>query len=335
MGRASRLLFLAILISGCGSPQPERVYVDLDRVLASDPVIHTKPIELPKPPSASPAVIVKQPGLPATSTTDRTIERLQTAKKLIAENRSKSIASFSSMLKRIYVAQANDEIAKRDRDVQPERDGILDAALKRLRQAFDAYGAERGPLVAQLNVLVRNTNLADQSIPDNADPITKSHIVKANQIRVQLREIEARYNKQAANLLDAAEKEIQSEIAALAEQAKKIRSTAEAKAMKEAEGKATQTQVSLDVQVTQLVPESLPGVPAKQVAVPGSPPLPAPPANPSGTIFGSLEERRHLLDQEVQIWIRSTGRIRSLTPQGGRDATEEFTQWRRAHKVGP
>lgn len=336
MRRNSLLAVIAILLSGCAATQPDRVYVDLDRALAGERTSDMAIPTLPQPKAPSPPTVVKQQGLPATSTTDRTIERLEAARRLISENRGRSIASLSAMLKRIYLAQANDEIAKRDKDVQPEHDTILAAALGRLRTLFETYGEQRGPLLARLNILARSSDLTDQGEPENADAVTKANVVAANKVRAQLRALDERYNSEATRLLADAQQEIESELATLGAEAAKTRSAAERKAVSEAESKANQTELSLDVQVKQLVPSSLPAVPPRQVIVPGSAPMPPLPADNQKPIFGSLEQRRQLLDQEIDIWVRTTGRIRTKTgTKGSRDATTEFLQWRSAHKVGP
>ncbi|HVT13783.1 MAG TPA: hypothetical protein VHE55_16075 [Fimbriimonadaceae bacterium] len=336
MRRSSFFAIIAILLSGCAGKQPDRVYVDVDAILASERAPDLKISPLPQPKAPSPPSVVKQQGLPATSTTDRTLERLEAARRLIAENRGRSIASLSAMLKRVYLAQANDEIEKRRKDVQPEHDTILAAALERLREAFIAYGRERGPYLARLNVLVRNTDLEDQTVPENADPVAKANILAANKVRVDIRALDARYDKEASRLLAEAQGEIESEIAAIQAEADKTRAAAEHKALEEAESKANQTQVSLDVQVKQLVPGSLPAIPPRQVIVPGSAPMPALSKDTVQPIFGSLEQRRQLLDQEIDIWVRTTGHIRTKPgAKDSRDATTEFLQWRSAHKVGP
>ena len=335
MRRNSLLAILAILISGCASTQPERVYVDADRVLASDKAPELKGTPLPQPPPAKPPVSVKQAGLPATSTTDRTLERLAFAKRLIEENRNKSIASLSAMLTRIYEAQAEDEIERRRVALLPERDLIFNAALQRLREVFEQYGQRRGPLLAALNNLARSPDLKDQQIPTTADGIQKLRITRSNATRAQIRELDREYDAQARQLLAEAQQQIQAEIAKLQEQAKQLRGAAETKAVQEAESKATQTQTALNVRIKQLVPEHLPSVPARQVVIPGAAMLPPAPTDTARAIFGSLEERRHLIDQEIDIWIKTTGRERSRAPKGVRDATEEFLQWRRAHEVGP
>ncbi len=336
MRRSSYLAIIAILLSGCAATQPDRVYVDTDSILASEraPTLEISP--LPQPKAPSPPSVVKQQGLPATTTTDRTLDRLEAARRLIEENRGRSIATLSAMLTRVYLAQATAENAKREKDVQPEHDTILQAALERLREAFEAYGQERGPYVARLNVLARNTDLEDQAVPENADPIAKANILAANKVRADIRALDARYDEKASRLLAEAQAEIEGEIATIQAEAEKTRAAAEHKALQDAESKANQTQVSLDVQVKQVVPGSLPAVPPRQVIVPGSAPMPALPKGVVQPIFGSLEERRRLLDQEIDIWVRTTGHIRTKPgAKNSRDATAEFLQWRSAHKVGP
>jgi hypothetical protein len=335
MRRNSSLAILAILISGCASSQPERVYVDLDRAVQAEQAPELQVAALPQPKAGALPVTVKQAGLPATSITDRTRERLVLAKQLVDENRGKSIASLSTMLKRVYLAQTEDEIANQNREELPQQDSIIADAFAGLRQVFEEYGTRRGPLLAPLNLLARSTSLAIHVVPANADALTKKNLTMANDLRRQILALDAQYNAQATELLAEAGEKLRVALARLDERAKQMRVAAESKAVAEAESKAAQTQTSMDVQIKQLVPESLPVVPPRQVVVPGSPTLPPPPTDTAKPIFGSLGERRHLLDQEIDIWIKSTGKTRSLTANGVRDATEGFLQWRSAHKVGP
>src|SRR5438105_3025010 len=78
------------LFAGCSPPVPGRlVYVDIDKVIGADPAPELAGAPLPQPKPPAPGVVVKQPGLPAVSTTDRTLQHLAQAKKLISENRNK------------------------------------------------------------------------------------------------------------------------------------------------------------------------------------------------------------------------------------------------------
>jgi len=326
---------LAFLISGCATTQPERVYVDLDRVFGTERPTQTAGLTVPRPPGPAPAVIVKQPGLPATSTGDQTDERLQEAKKLIEENRNRSIATLSSMLERIYVARANDANAVREKAAQPEQSKILASAVTRLRQAFEAYARQRGPLLPRLNALAHGTDLAPVPISEGATPLATRRITEANKLRGQIRSLDAAYDADATKILSDAQKEIEDETAALGRQAEAVRAAAHAQALSEAESQATATQTSLNVQVTKLLPESLPAVASRDVTIPGSRPLAAAPESKNQPIFGSLDEHRRLIDEQIDIWVKSTGGVRSLTPRGAHDRTEEFLQWRSAHKVGP
>lgn len=326
---------IAAMLFGCEAPASQRVFIDIDKVLAADPLPSLKVDPLPQPPPASPAVTVSQPGLPATRTTDRTIERLKVAKQIIEENRGKSIASLSSMLRRIYLAQADDRIDRMNRDQQPESDALLDESLAGIRALFERYGEERGPLLAHLGALARSTDLSVDPIPAGADEIEKSRKTRANELRVQIRRLDSAYEQQAQALLDQAYAKIQEQIKALEVQAEMIRKAAESKAVQDAESKARQTQADLSVRINDLVPDALPAVPSRKVAVPGSASLPNAPSDKTDAIFGSLEERRRLIDREVDIWVKTTGRVRSSTKDGVTDATEDFLQWRRAHTVGP
>jgi len=334
MRRNSVLLIGAILVSGCASPQPERVFVSVDRVLAAESIGQPS-FQMPKPPGPVPATVVRQPGLPATSVSDRTAARLEAAKKLISENRSRSIDTLSKMLERIYDARAEDEIAKREQDAEPGRSAILTAAVTKLRSAFDAYSQLRSPLVTRLNAIAQSIDLQAVPLPPSVTPHAKLRIEEANTLRSQIRKLDAAYDAQAAGILADAQKEIDAESATLSREATVTRQEARAKALSEAETQATATQASLNVQVTKLIPESLPAVQGRTLTIPGSAILSMPPQPKYEAIFGSLEERRRLIDEQIDIWVKTTGGVRSSTPNGAHDRTEEFLQWRSTHKVGP
>lgn len=257
------------------------------------------------------------------------------AKQLIAANRGKSIASLSSMLKQIYLAQAKDQIDRMTREQQPESDAILTAVLADLRALFERYADDRGPLLAHLSALSRSNDLSDEPVPEGADRIETSRIEQANKLRAQIRQMDSAYDQQAQVLLDAAYAKIDEEIRKLQAEADQIRAAAAAQAQAEAESKANKTQTAINVELKGLVPDVLPPVPSRRVVVPGSPSLPEAPTDKTDAIFGSLDERRRLLDHEVDIWIKTTGRQRSSSKAGARDATEDFLRWRSAHTVGP
>lgn len=337
MRRNSSLLVLAILLSGCASPQPESVYVDLDRAVLAARGPETRGTPLPQPPAPSPALTVDQPGLSAITSRDLTRDRLEAAKRLIAENRRTSIQALSAMLMRVYLAEAEDQKAVEERGSQPARAAIVDQAFADLRTLFEAYGEQRGPPLAHLNVLARtkHIDLEPQPIPETADGIRQRLIGLANDEREFIRGLDAEYDAAADALLARARKDIADALAALDAADTARRRGASAKATREAESKAAETQSQLEVQLTQLVPSTFPAIPPHRATVAGTAPLPPAPVDVSKPLFGSLEQRRHLLDQEIDIWIRTTGRRRSMQARGVRDATELFLQWRSAHQVGP
>src|SRR5262249_32471040 len=159
------------------------------------------------------AVIVKQTGLPATATGDKTLVRLEAARKLIAANRGKSIAALSAMLKRVYLAQAEDEIEKRSKEVQPAHQDLMAAAFGHMREELEAYGRLRGPLIAKLSVVARSTSLEPQAAPSDGDAVMLKRIADANELRSQIRALDKEYDSKADGLMAEAEKAIQAEIA--------------------------------------------------------------------------------------------------------------------------
>lgn len=336
MRKVSPIAFVLLFLSGCGSPQPDSVYVDLDRVMAEQPTGMVAAESVPNPPAAKPDVTLKQAGYPASTLSDRTLSRLELAKKLIAANRETSIESLQRLLRRIYLAKAEDEITKREKELQPSQYAFLDQAFADLRALFERYGEERGPLLAELNIKGNGKlTLFDQPVPENAGAITKYNLLRANELRRQLRQIDFNYNAQAEVLFQQAQQQIDAEITRLKAQAAKDRIAAEDRALQEAREQASVSSKPIEVEVQHLLPSTLPAVPSHTATVPGTRSLDKAPENKARQIFGSLEERRRVLDQQIAIWVKTTGKKRASTANGATDATEEFLRWRSAHKVGP
>jgi hypothetical protein len=257
------------------------------------------------------------------------------AKELIRENRQTSIASLQKLLRRIYLAKAEDEIQKAETGLQPAKDEFFDRAFADLRALFEAYGEERGPLLAELNIQADgNLTLAEQPVPPNSTPLVQYHVRRSNELRVQLREIEERYQTQAQALFTEAQRRIDEEITRLQLAASKARIEAEDKALADAKAQATINSAPIEVEVQQLIPPTLPAIPAHQVTVPGTNKLPDPPVHKGKQIFGSLTSQRHVLDEQIDIWTKTSGLIRSKNPNGAIDVTEEFLRWRNEHKAG-
>lgn len=333
LGALALPLTLTLALAGCRGPRPALVYVEMDRVLAARP--EPQAIPTPEPLSPAPARTVILPALPATTTTDRLIQRLQQAKELIAASRHQSIESLNDLLKSVYLAEAEAEIARNAHSTQPDRAGIFASALAELRTVFLDYGHERGPLLAQLSIYARNTELAPAPIPSDATPIEAYNIRQANLVREQIRKIDARYQERADHLLAEAQKEIDAQLRILQAQAERERADAERKAKEEAKRQLSETQVDVDNAVESLIPPSLPAVPAESVTIPAGPGLGATRTFAPTSLFGSLEQRRRILDQQVDLWIKSKGWRRALKPTGARNATDEFLQWRNARNLGP
>lgn len=333
MRRTSLIVFGAFALAGCRGPRPALVYVDLDRLSAGQ--TKPNPIQIPAPSAPAPARTVTLPALPATTTTDRLIQRLQQAKELIAASRHQSIESLNDLLKSVYLAEAEAEIARNAHSTQPDRAGIFAGALAELRAVFLDYGQERGPLLAQLSIYARNTDLAPALAPSDATPIEAYNTRKSNLVREQIREMDARYQARADQLLADAQKEIDAQLRILQGQAERERADAERKAKEEAKRQLSETQVDVDNAVESLIPPSLPAVPAESLTVPAGPGLGAAPTFAPTPLFGSLEQRRRILDQQVDLWIKSKGWRRASKPVGARNATDEFLQWRHARNLGP
>ncbi len=334
MRRSSPLAILALLISGCASTQPALVYVDVDTVIGREHAADLRVPKAPSPPSPLAPAVVTQKGLAATTVTDRTIQRLQAAKKFIQQNRDESIQSLGRMLRRVYLARADDEITRQQKASQPARDDIYSAAFDKVRDLFVAYGLERGPPLAQLNILADGTSLKPLAIPIDATTTRRSRMEESNRLRKQIRDLDARYDAQAQVLMQQAQQEIDAELTRLQALAGKQRLEAENLAYQEAAKTVTKRQSNLDVELQHMVPTQLPAMAGHTVAVPGTTSLPAPPQRTDRPIFGSLEERRRLIEREIDIWIKTTGRRRSAGSAGAENGTDLFLQWRNAHKVG-
>lgn len=239
------------------------------------------------------------------------------------------------MLSSIRKAHAAEEDEKQAKAIEAKIEARFAGMRQDLGEVFEGYAKDRGILLSNLNLLVGGTDLRRQSIPLGADPVTKWNISKANGIRAEIQKADDEFDSHADAILELARNDIE-KISEEHESENRIRrAAAKANDIAEAETMAAQAQTSLEDRVQQLVPERASSVPPRQISVPASTPMSPAPSYNVAPLFGSLEEHRRLLSEQVDLWIMSTGRKRSPKSKGVRDVTDEFLKWRSAHKVGP
>ena len=102
----------------------------------------------------------------------------------------------------------------------------------------------------------------------------------------------------------------------------------------EASKQVRESRAGLDSQIGAGTSLHVPAASGHKVTVPGtSQPKAMPPTDVRG-LMESPAERRLLIEQQVEIWLRTNGWKRAATAKAGRDGTQEFNQWRATYKAG-
>lgn len=323
----SLLLLFAVLLGGCGS-ELKPVYVDLGQVPAggalqasSTPVV---------PPSASAGSGLALDAMPeqrlALSEND---ERLKLTQASLDRIREAALRDYRTRLEAEAMATirkwTTDELAK----LGPRRDEAIETVFGTYRPLFEEFAPVKGRVRLEL---ANDVGFPDPD-PDSLrapDPeateawASFNRAVDARKTLVTLDSMAERAWSERLGAIDAEFSEAQAAIvreAAEREDAARKSAAAEAQRLVDQLDSDLGQAVKID-RVLEKMPPEVVRIPATAAVGPSLPPA-SKPDPPTDTRRAQLE-----------IWARVRGY--RLVPRGqGRDATEEFLNWRRSFAPGP
>lgn len=338
MRRSRRRLcvcLIPLIAAGC-SPEPRRVFVDVDSVLALE---HRDPIpspSLPQTPEAFPAFRGGVPALPGKAVSvPLTRARVEAAKKLVQSSDESAFEALAQQLRDIRVAQITREANARIEALKPEAATFRKEALARALEDFQAASPTRGRALDRLSLIV--------GFPD-PDPLSERDIEPASR-RIARRLEEAKSLREIIRTFDAdvADRDDALDAAALDRYYKALaeiyddldraKLAAGEDALKEAQAQRLQAKPSVGSIVEDGAEGRLKAVRAASVDFPPGPRLSQAPRSTSGRVDGADQEREQI-ETDLQIWMAANGYVAAKSKGSARDATEEFMEWRNAQRIG-
>ncbi|HEY3781445.1 MAG TPA: hypothetical protein VGL56_10205 [Fimbriimonadaceae bacterium] len=338
MPKNRRYLFFLLLAgtAGCASKQ-QAVFVDLDKVAASESL--ERPVAVAKPPPAPSFTGSKLsfPEMPASVYrlgSDK--ERVQEVERVMEQSRQQALIQIAARLKDAYLASINSaetlafaNFAKNDTNYQ--------TAIDAVHQKFLVYADKRGPLVARLVLPVGfpDPDPKSQTPPPRSGTVAYNQFQLAVKLRAQIAELDKDFKQEEIAIFAKTSKAIQDKRQSLQQDFEKQRAAADAEAQKQALAEVQLQQANLRTVLADKSVVVFPAEPGHSVTVAGSTTPPSPPTvNQPGE--AELTQRMRDADlSDLKIWAALHSYVISSTPRGARDATTDFIQWKKAHLATP
>lgn len=340
--RGSLAAFALVLgLVGCG-PAEQSVYVDLNRVrkVPMDGVVLSDP---PSPRLAAlPAATDTLPSLPASQVDNLAEKRAQ----LLEEQQIDleiALDRYSERIAKSYDALVRQYRLDEDALLAVELDKPLADFLDRLRKAFVAAAEKRAPLITRWTFLTGEGNIVKDLPPldDSASQIQKRHRKEAEELAVTITAMDKAFREEV-NLLtrryEANRQKLENDrdnrlssykgdlIKRGQDLANALKSEIEKRLISQEEIGSLEFE-SLRSEVVPTVTRRS-GGPGKETKFPAK--------ADSGR---DLRLQRDLADAEIradlQVWVKLNAYRLANSPAEGRDATDEFRQWRFNRNLGP
>ena len=317
---------ITLALSGCPSPEPPSVYVNIDTLSRSLPQPQDGLSEV----NAS-GLAVK--GSVALGTASRPLgvgDLEASIKKSQAEVRANQELALQRILaQRLQVLDAEVESALQAarNQLRPEHDRIMDEALAKTREPFDRMAPEVGRLTLELTNLIGFPDAGQPFVAQDAD-WSRKRAERVEEIRQRLRQLEERYLSERAAILTDASNRIQADMDRL----KLNADVARLEGLTRLRESLRQLSISAAEQRPFSAPESwdLPSVPSKTTDI----------SAPSETARldtrpPAAREPRWIAAEQARIWAAHRGYRLVGSPNEGRDATQECQEWIRQQLRGP
>lgn len=309
-------------ICGACAPSRERVYIDLNAVLATLPPDRPLP-DLDAPPGGEPPRTIS-----IGSTPSMQVRVGQSAEATLEENRARAQRQLARTLASEYRQELEAEANRRIAALEPLRREAEEAAQSAIRAIFEAYAEKRSVLIARLAAIVGFPDPNPRSLPPRrqVDAPAQKLLDEAASLREQINQVDREYEADVERTLASVEEKYQIDLTNLQASLEQERADALARAEKQAEAEARESFEALRPAMIQPQEISLPGAPARSQTLPAVPAAPDPP-QVVGEALGP-ERRRKLIEAQLDVWAAARGYIISKSEGGARNATREFIQWR-------
>lgn len=333
--RRNRLAWLSLVLLGGCSPPLQAVRVDVDRIVATEPVPEPPPvIQTPKPPPVRGGQTIVLHGLPAGFLSDPSRAKSSDVEAAIVKQQLAARRSLEARLRNIYHDQVRQFQLNLEREISGTRPKWFDDANVAICARFEKYADDRAPLVIRLYDLVGfpDPNPDNKPVSEESDKFKRRRLTEASVVRKRLAAVEAAYQRDKVAILAKADDQLSAQEAAMFVKVRDMTDRLEQQASREATVQVPISAKDLGLQLTDTKPITLPATKDRVVVIPGDAPLPQAPEVPSSAIPNGVADRRNRIEHELQIWL---GVRRYRLAPDGRDETTEFQTWRRKFQAGP
>lgn len=331
--RADARSFIALsigcLLVGC-QPAPERVYVDLDSV-TERPFLA---LEAVPPAEWSPvlAQMLEIQGLPESEIQVESAEELaKRGLEALELSQERALQDTLERLRRAYLLEVRRFESERRQEIMARQEILLNEAYDELYARFLAMAQETGPRYWELSWLSGFPDPDPQSRrrPISARAFEVAYFERARQLREEIEALHLEHRSGIVDVLDRLDSDLIAELAQVEAEVEAIRRDRELQARIDAEEIARATLEEIQATTIELR-RTLPAIPAVAVRIEGSERLPA---LPSMAPDRRTESHKSMMEQQLEVFARVQGYELVQRPQAGRDATEEFIQWREKFQV--
>jgi hypothetical protein len=328
---------LPAFIGAACSPEPQRVYIDFDAVLATDAQAAPSVMSGPPPPAAFPAFRGELPPLPTGKVAlPETGKRLEEAKRLVKSSNDQAFDALARQLREIKVAEVARQGAVKVEALKPMLAEVRSEALKKAAAAFAESADRRGRALVRLTVLVGFPDPDPMSTRETDPSVRRARrrSEPAKTWREIIRTIDADFDEEVRKLDAEALEKYFTALARVYEEMDVAKQAAEAEALREAAAQRGQAPKDLRSLIAESGERTLQAVPKSEVAIPSGPnPAGAPALPASGAARASLDERSRL-ESDALIWLATRRYTLGRTKDSGRDVTQEFIKWRKEQLAG-
>jgi hypothetical protein len=332
--RKSRLAPAAVLLLGLGCHQAthRRVFVDFEAVLASYSASPLPSRPVPHPPSGLPAKTLSIPAVAPRSIVVEGASATQ-ANALLEQNRKTAVRELTKLLAERYVREVERAGQTRIHALEPAKRKAYEEAQSAIRTEFDAYAQKRGGKLAELTSLVGFPDPNPLSLPPTVQvpKFVQTRLDRAAQLRKDIAGLDDDYQNRVASILAAAEKQYDVSLTEARLQIEEDRAAAFARAEQEATAEAAKSYKSLAPLIMGGSRVDLPGRPAQSVTLPAIP-VPRPAPNVRERTL-TLDQRRTILKDQLDMWIAVNGYELSTSSDGVPNVTPDFIKWRKERKL--
>lgn len=331
-------LAVAVIAAGCSRAPVARVYVDLERVAASDPLVL---------PTTYPSAIAPAPVAPTTATLDalpaRRLDlsenkgRLAKVQAAVEEARDRTVRDVARKLRTAYQKEIDSIEANRMSEVPPIREAALAKAWAQVRTRFMAYADKRAPQALTIGLYAGFPDPDPNSVraPDPKEKAIYQHFEKTRAARAQLVDLEADYEHDVRQMLAGYDDEVASAITDIRVEIEKMRADAETRAIADARAQVAVKTAQIESVLSGKAEVDLPARPSATAVTPGASPVLSEPRVPLPDRADLMRRRLEAVRSDARIWAGQVG-VELVDSTGSvDDRTLEFIAWRKKRQTGP